>query len=117
MAEENKEAKENKETTSGSSSIKDDKGIPEWLTPILSSLGSMGGSYMLWIKPLQERMDSLTNQLNDLKSEVKELNKQNEDLEDELDEIKSQLKNNLSENDYLLVKPSIKNGSIIKKRI
>lgn len=24
-----------------------DKGIPSWLVPILSGLGSMGGSYML----------------------------------------------------------------------
>jgi hypothetical protein len=117
MAEENKEVIENKEPTGSASSNKDDKGIPEWLTPILSSLGSMGGSYMLWIKPLQDRMDSLNNQMNDLKNEVKELTKHNNGLEDELDEIKSQLKNNLSGNDYLPIKPSIKNGSIIKKRI
>ncbi len=110
-------AEENKETSSSSSTSKDDKGIPEWLTPILSSLGSMGGSYMLWIKPLQDRMDVLTNQMHDLKNEIKQLTKQNDDLHEELDEIKSLSENSLSGNDYLPIKPSIKIGSIVKRRI
>jgi predicted RNase H-like nuclease (RuvC/YqgF family) len=108
-------AEENNETSSSSSTNKDDKGMPEWLTPILSSLGSMGGSYMLWIKPLQDRMDTLTNQMNDLKNKINQLTKQNDNLQEELDEIKSLSENNLSGNDYLPIKPS--KGSIIKKRI
>ena len=35
------------------------KGIPSWLVPILSGLGSMSGSYILWVKPLQENFKAM----------------------------------------------------------
>jgi len=67
--------------------VKKEVETPEWLTPILSALGGMGGSYMLFIKPLQERMTELSNQVIDLRSEVKELKQQNKDLEKEVGNI------------------------------
>jgi hypothetical protein len=129
MAEEKKEAKETKETkdpkeiantkeiasTKEVKEVKDDKGMPEWLAPILSALGGMGGSYMLFIKPLQERMDALTNQIHDLRAEVKELKHQNRDLEKELGAI--QEGQNVNIQDYLPVKKSNAPGSYVKRRL
>ncbi len=112
MAEEKKETKDQKDTIE----VKENKGMPEWLAPILSALGSMGGSYMLWIKPLQERMDILVSQMNDLRAEVKELRQQNKEYEQELENVNSQLENNLNGGGYLPVKKSIGLGSY-KKRI
>ena len=97
--------------------LESDKAPPEWLTPILSALGGMGGSYMLFIKPLQERMAELSNQVIDLRSEVKELKQQNKDLEKEVEGIQLNQKNNLTEVGYLPVKKSIGQGSYLKKRI
>ena len=107
---------QNKESTQAKD-LKDDKGMPEWLTPILSALGSMGGSYMLFIKPLQERMDAVTNQINDLREEVKELKQQNKDYRLELQNVNSQLENNLNGAGYLTIKKPIQNGNYKKGRI
>ncbi len=113
MAEEKKETKDPQDTKE----VKEDKGMPEWLTPILSSLGGMGGSYMLWIKPLQERLDILTNQINDLREDVKYLKQQNKEYMQELENVNSQLENNLNGGGYLPIKKSIGQGSYLKKRI
>lgn len=51
----------------------DSKGIPSWLTPLLSGLGSMGGSYMLWVKPLQDNFKAMAEQIETLKDEIKEI--------------------------------------------
>ena len=115
MAEEKKEDKETKEPRD-SEQPKDNKGMPEWLAPIVSALGSMGGSYMIWIKPLQERMDKLTDQVNDIKAEVKELRQQNKEYEKELENVNLQLENNLSGEHYLPIKQSNGQGSFSKKR-
>ena len=97
--------------------VKNDKDAPEWLTPILSVLGGMGGSYMLFIKPLQERMTELSKQVIDLRSEVKELRQQNKDLEKEVGDIQVSQKNDVSEIGYLAIKKPIGQGSYLKKRI
>ena len=97
--------------------VKKDAEMPEWLTPILSALGGMGGSYMLFIKPLQERMTELSNQVIDLRSEVKELKQQNKDLEKEIGDIQVNQKNDLPELGYLPIKKPIGQGSYLKKRI
>ena len=77
----------------------------------------MGGSYMLFIKPLQERMNTLANQVIDLQSEVKELKQQNRDLEKEVGNIQANQNNDVSEVGYLPIKKSIGQGSYLKKRI
>ncbi|MHB8259997.1 MAG: hypothetical protein ACYDCN_05130 [Bacteroidia bacterium] len=113
-AKDNKEVKNDKVITPP----KDDKSMPEWLTPIMSALGGMGGSYMLFIKPLQERMNTLADQVNNLRLEVKELQHQNKGLEKSLGEIEKNQSNAISNainnaisnvpesvpNDYLPVK-------------
>ena len=110
-----KEVKDDKAITLA----KDDKGIPEWLTPILSALGGMGGSYMLFIKPLQERMDMLANQVIELRGEVKELRHQNKELEKSLGNMEKNQNNAISQtvNDYLPVKQPIGQVSYIGKRL
>jgi len=95
--------------------VKDDKGMPEWLTPILSALGSIGGSYMLFIKPLQDRMDALVMQISDLREEVKELKQQNKELEKELEDIQQNQDSGF--NGYLPTKKTIAQGSYVKKRV
>ena len=54
-------------------SDKSEKGIPDWLMPILSGLGSMGGSYMLWVKPLQDNFKAMAEQIETLKDEIREI--------------------------------------------
>ena len=50
-----------------------EEGMPTWVTPILSALGSMGGSYMLWVKPLQDSFKVMSEQIEELREEVREL--------------------------------------------
>ena len=103
--------------STGIKPLENDKAPPEWLTPILSALGGMGGSYMLFIKPLQERMNTLANQVTDLRSEVKEIKQQNKDLEKEIEGIRANQNNEASEVGYLPIKKPIGQGSYLKKRI
>lgn len=49
--------------------------IPEWVMHLLTGLGTMGAEYMLFIKPLQEKME-LQSRL------LKEQNERIEDLEE-----------------------------------
>ena len=51
----------------------DSKGIPSWLTPLLSGLGSMGGSYVLLVKPLQDNFKAMAEQIETLKDEIREI--------------------------------------------
>lgn len=50
--------------------------MPAWVMPILSALGSMGGSYMLWIKPLQDSFKAMSGQIEELRGEIRELKRQ-----------------------------------------
>jgi predicted nucleic acid-binding Zn-ribbon protein len=95
----------------------DNNAIPEWLTTLLSALGSMGGSYMLWIKPLQERMDDLTNQINTLKTEIKELKQQNTEYKKGFENNTVPVKDNIDRGEYLPVKRSMHQGSYFNGRI
>jgi len=113
MAEETKDSKESKE-------VKQEKGMPEWIAPILIALGSMGGSYMLWIKPLQERIDFLSTQVKELQIEIKELRNEQEEYEEKLDDMRSELENNqgnFSDTDFIQPKQSSRKMLYMKKRI
>ncbi len=39
--------------------------IPEWVMHLLTGLGTMGAEYMLFIKPLQEKMELQTKLINE----------------------------------------------------
>lgn len=54
--------------------------VPDWVMHLLTGAGSMGGSYLLFIKPLQEKFDDLqkliTNQneiIEELQVQIKQL--------------------------------------------
>lgn len=47
--------KENNETASSSHASA--ANIPEWVMHLLTGLGTMGAEYMMFIKPLQEKME------------------------------------------------------------
>jgi preprotein translocase subunit YajC len=66
-------AEEGNNKTSNILDENDSKGIPSWLTPLLSGLGSMGGSYMLWVKPLQDNFKAMAEQIETLKDEIREI--------------------------------------------
>jgi mevalonate kinase len=117
MPEENKVVPENKATDKTVKEVapmqKLLENMPEWVTPLLSALGSMGGSYMLFIKPMQERLNVVESQLSDLRSEVKELKHQNKNLERALEGIEENQGSNL--NGYLTVNKPNRQG--LKKRM
>lgn len=55
--------------------------VPDWVMHLLTGAGSMGGSYLLFIKPLQEKFDDLQKQIteqqdtiDDLQTQLKRLN-------------------------------------------
>jgi hypothetical protein len=58
-----------------------EKGMPEWLPPILSALGGMGGSYLLWLRPLQAKVELLSEELKQTKEELKDLKLANRELQ------------------------------------
>lgn len=60
---------------------KTEKGMPDWLMPILSGLGSMGGSYMLWIKPLQDNFKAMAEQIEDLKDDIREIKQKQKEVD------------------------------------
>ena len=62
-------------------SDKPEKGIPDWLMPILSGLGSMGGSYMLWVKPLQDNFKAMAEQIEDLKDDISEIKQKQKEVD------------------------------------
>ena len=58
-----------------------EKGMPEWLSPILSALGGMGGSYLLWLRPLQAKVELLSESVKQTEEELKELKRGYRELE------------------------------------
>jgi predicted nucleic acid-binding Zn-ribbon protein len=83
----------------------------KYLPEILSVISSMGGSYMLWVKPLQDRMDMMSRQIMELQDELREVLRQNKNLQRELE---SQSGQKLSgSNDFL---PTKRNSSFPSMR-
>ncbi len=71
-------------TTENKQNENKEEGMPAWVTPILSALGSMGGSYMLWVKPLQDSFKAMSEQIEELREEVNELKQQRQNKQDSL---------------------------------
>jgi hypothetical protein len=72
---------EGKNKVSDIISDKQEKGMPDWLMPILSGLGSMGGSYMLWVKPLQDNFKAMAEQIEDLKDDIREIKQKQKEVD------------------------------------
>lgn len=56
----------------------------EWLKPLLSGAGAMTGTYFMWIKPMQEKIDAMGLKLTEQEKQIR-------NLEDEIDEIESRI--------------------------
>ncbi len=64
--------------------------IPDWLKHILTGAGSLGANYFLFIKPLQDKMDTMQKEITSQKDKIK-------DLENEHDRFILQLNNEAKE--------------------
>jgi len=67
-------------------------GMPEWVMHLLTSLGTMGAEYMMFIKPLQEKVE-LQSKL------IKEQGERIEDLEELLQSRRKTKRLSYSQND------------------
>lgn len=59
-----------------------DQAIPSWLLPVLTGLASLGGNYILWVKPLQDAFKALSEEIEGLRAEVKELKRERKEREE-----------------------------------
>lgn len=63
-----------------------DPKIMEILKHLLSGGGAMAGSYFIWIKPLQDKIDALNTRVTEQDKRIKELEDTVEDLTEEDEE-------------------------------
>ncbi len=66
--------------------------IPDWLMHLLTGVGAMGGNYVLFIKPLQEKMDAL-NQL------IIKQDRQIDDMQDQINLLTRKTKRETNEDE------------------
>ncbi|MCX6183002.1 MAG: hypothetical protein NT150_13870 [Bacteroidetes bacterium] len=103
----NNQTDNNSPAVKTSTENKDNNEMPKWvkdfLPPILSALGSMGGSYMIWIKPLQEKLESLEKKVKEVLDQIEELQEENNQLK-KLMGSNSQKQNDFGATNYLPVK-------------
>jgi hypothetical protein len=73
--------------------------IPELLKHLLSGAGAMAGNYFIWIKPLQEKLETLIRQSDKQENRIRELEKEQERLKNELNAAKKREENDRKENE------------------
>jgi len=59
-----------------------DQSIPSWLLPVLTGLASLGGNYILWVKPLQDAFKAMSGEIEELREEIKELKRERKEREE-----------------------------------
>lgn len=47
--------------------------IPEWVTHLLTGLGTMGAQYMLFVKPIQEKAEQQAEQIRKMQKRIDKL--------------------------------------------
>jgi len=72
--------------------------IPEWLMHLLTGLGAMGGNYILWIKPIQDKLEAINLQLSKHEKRIEELEDTNDKLIHKLKDYEDRGKLNDDEN-------------------
>lgn len=94
----------------------------EWLKPILSGAGAMAGTYFMWIKPMQEKMDTMNSKITDQEKYIKNLEAEIDDLENVLNTKSSQKPENPGETlkgtkeDYFDIKNRGERSGTFRKR-
>ncbi|HXB41690.1 MAG TPA: hypothetical protein VNZ49_14210 [Bacteroidia bacterium] len=116
-AEENKTtANSNTQNTAGGldlNGIINDPKIMEILKHLLSGGGAMAGSYFIWIKPIQDKIDALNTKITEQDKRIKELEEEVESLTED-ENSTAALKG--SGNDYLNVRQKSLQGETRKYR-
>lgn len=72
--------------------IMNDPKIMEILKHLLSGGGAMAGSYFIWIKPLQDKIEVMNAKITEQDKRIKELEDTVEDLSEEEEEQQGNLK-------------------------
>jgi hypothetical protein len=105
---ENKEGKENKQNNSNQNTNQQSFGgfdflkflknedIMEILKHLLSGGGAMAGTYLTWIKPLQDKIETINKTISDQEKRIKELEAEQEKLIVELKDERSESDNNFN---------------------
>ena len=65
---------------------------PDWLMHLLTGAGALGGNYLLFIKPLQDKFDAMS-------SAILQQEKNMEDIQEQLDVLKHKLKKTINHQD------------------
>lgn len=86
---ESKESKQSSNTQNNNggfdfSQLINDKNIAEMLKHLLSGGGAMAGSYLIWVKPLQDKLEALTKTIEGQEKRIKELETDQEKMEEAL---------------------------------
>lgn len=84
---ESKESKQSSNTQNNNSGfdfsqLLNDKNIAEMLKHLLSGGGAMAGSYLIWVKPLQDKLEALTKTIEGQEKRIKELEEEQEKTSD-----------------------------------
>jgi hypothetical protein len=84
---ENKQSNTNQNTNAGFdfTQLLKDKNLAEILKHLLSGGGAMGGSYFIWIKPIQDKMEAMSKTIDEQETRIKELEKDQEKLFEKLE--------------------------------
>lgn len=108
----NKNNNENKNATTSSQSqmggfdlnnLINDPKVLEILKHLLSGGGAMAGSYFIWIKPLQDKIDTLNTKVIEQDKKIKELEDTIDDLTEE-DQEEEKVQKNLGDGkDYFAI--------------
>lgn len=104
---ENKESNTNQNTNTGFdfSQLLNDKNLTEVLKHLLSGGGAMAGNYFIWIKPLQDKMETLTKTIEGQEKRIKELETEQDKLLEKLHDERNESNNGFrgKENDFFNV--------------
>jgi len=116
-AEENKStASSNAQNTMGGfdlNGIMNDPKIMEIIKHLLSGGGAMAGSYFIWIKPLQDKIEAMNTKIVEQDKRIKDLEEEIDSLSEEEPEEKEALKG--SRKEYFNVRRKDSQGDTYRK--
>lgn len=74
------------------SKLMQNEGVMELLKHLISGGGAMAANYFLWIKPMQDKIETLSKKIEENEKEIKKQDERIEELEDEQEDLFTQLK-------------------------
>lgn len=87
------------------SQLLNDKNLADILKHLLSGAGVMAGNYLIWIKPLQDKMEAMTKTIEGQEKRIKEMETEQEKLFEKLHYERNENNSNFKgkENDFFNV--------------